>query len=322
MTESFPSPVRVRWWPVTRFFLRTARRTLAESLYLLTAPLIAAAGLLLVLGAPFVAAARPLLPGRGPAAAGALLPARWFADLARAVLVFPIAGPGAEGHLLPRRRPAVHRVRVRTLNGAWLGGPACAYSRGMARVACLLVVACAVLATACTAGRTRLPHPPPVPGAAYTNGGCGATPLRHGPAPRWARSANPPSIPYALARRAQAAGFLFGYPLVAGNPQPTDKILWIVAAPRDGMPLRLTGHPLNAARPVVSSTWPADSAPGEIYPSDVEVPSPGCWRFTLSWNGHTDTVDLWYGSHRLSAARSHEQPEGGDEYGGQQRQQA
>jgi hypothetical protein len=28
------------------------------------------------------------------------------------------------------------------------------------------------------------------------------------------------------------------------------------------------------------------------------VPSPGCWQFTLSWNGHTDTVDLWYVRHR------------------------
>ena len=95
------------------------------------------------------------------------------------------------------------------------------------------------------------------------------------------------------------AGFLFGYPLMAGNPQPyADKVLWVVASPRDGMPLRLTGHPLDAAAPVVSSTWPADSSPGEIYPSEIEVPSPGCWQFTLSWNGHTDTVDLWYVRHR------------------------
>jgi hypothetical protein len=51
-------------------------------------------------------------------------------------------------------------------------------------------------------------------------------------------------------------------------------------------------------RPVVSSTWPADSSPGEIYPSEIEVPAPGCWQFTLSWNGHTDTIDLWYVRHR------------------------
>jgi len=186
----------------------------------------------------------------------------------------------------------------------------------MARIASLVIAACAVLVAACTAGRTPsaatragpsaqansrsgqagLPAgPPPVRGAAYAGGGCGATPLLAGAAPGWASAAHPPPIRYALAERGQAAGFLFGYPLMAGNPQPySDKILWVVASPRDGMPLRLTGHPLGAAAPVVSSEWPADSAPGEIYPSEIIVPSPGCWQFTLSWNGHTDTVDLRY----------------------------
>lgn len=182
----------------------------------------------------------------------------------------------------------------------------------MARVASLVIAACAVLITACSASHAPLTagtgtpaqagrpaSPPPVQGAAHASGGCGATPLHLGSAPRWASSANPPPIRYALAERGQAAGFLFGYPLMAGNPQPySDKILWIVASPRGGMPLQLTGHPLHAARPVVSSTWPADSSPGEIYPSDIEVPAPGCWQFTLSWNGHADTIDLWYVRHR------------------------
>jgi hypothetical protein len=138
-----------------------------------------------------------------------------------------------------------------------------------------------------------------VRGAAYTSGGCGATRLLRGAAPGWASSANPPPIKYALAERGQVAGFLFGYPLMAGNPQPySDKILWVVATPRDGQPLRLTGHPAGATAPVVSSAWPADSTPGEIYPSEVVVPAPGCWQFTLSWNGHTDIVDLWYVTHR------------------------
>jgi len=194
------------------------------------------------------------------------------------------------------------------------------YSHRMAWAAILVVAACALFATACTAGHpapaqtgvgTPAPAtspgahanvstgPPPVRGAAYTSGGCGATPLLRGPAPGWASTANPPPIRYALAERGQVAGFLFGYPLMAANPQPySDKILWVVASSRDGLPLRLTGHPLDAATPVVSSTWPADSGPGEIYPSEIVAPSPGCWQFTLSWSGHTDTVDLWYVKHR------------------------
>jgi hypothetical protein len=67
---------------------------------------------------------------------------------------------------------------------------------------------------------------------------------------------------------------------------------------RPGAPLRLTGHPLNAATPVVRSSWSAGSSPGNIYPSDIEVPAPGCWRFTLAWHRHTDAVDLWYVRHR------------------------
>jgi hypothetical protein len=194
----------------------------------------------------------------------------------------------------------------------------------MTRVSGLVVVACAVLVTACTPGHVSsvaagagtpaqgtakvtsgsvqagVPAGrPPVRGAAYASGGCGASPLLVGAAPGWASSADPPRIRYALAERGQVAGFVFGYPLMAGNPQPySDKILWVVASPRDGMPLRVTGHPLGAAAPIVSSTWPADSAPGETYPSGIVVPSPGCWQFALSWNGHTDTVDLWYVRHR------------------------
>ena len=139
----------------------------------------------------------------------------------------------------------------------------------MTRVASLAAAACAILATACTAGHpppaaagastpasVSTPSvgpaaptgPPPVPGAEYSGGGCGATRLLRGAAPGWASFANPPSTRYALAERGRAAGFL--------------------------------------------------SEPGEIYPSEIVVPSPGCWHFTLSWNGHTDTVDLWYVRHR------------------------
>jgi hypothetical protein len=177
----------------------------------------------------------------------------------------------------------------------------------------VLATGCALLTAACTSGspapaptgRSRVaPSATSQSGAAtapasnaarYTSGGCGATRLRLGGAPRWAASANPPRIPYALAAQGKAAGFLFGNPLRAGHPEnPDNKILWVVALPRDGSPLRLTAHPVGATAPVFSSTWPDNSAPGEIYPSIVNVPVPGCWHFTLTWNGHSDAVDLRY----------------------------
>jgi hypothetical protein len=176
---------------------------------------------------------------------------------------------------------------------------------------------CACVLTACTAGHPRPvatgtgaattgsntvvgqpAGPPPVSGARYTGGGCGATRLLLGAAPGWASSADPPRLRYALAEHGAVAGFLFGYPLMARNPVPyADKILWVVSSSRDG-PLRVTGHPLGAGSPVVSSTWPPDSSPGEIYPSEVVVPTPGCWQFTLAWHGRSDTVDLLYVRHR------------------------
>ena len=83
MTESFPAAIRGRWRPGAGFLFRTGRRTLAESLYLLTAPVTAAAGLLLVLGGLCAGTVGLLLPGRPAAVAGPLAPARWFADLER-----------------------------------------------------------------------------------------------------------------------------------------------------------------------------------------------------------------------------------------------
>ena len=68
MAESLPAALGDRWRPGARFLARVGRRTLVESLYLLTAPVTAAAGLLLVLGGLCAGAAGLLLPGGSPGA--------------------------------------------------------------------------------------------------------------------------------------------------------------------------------------------------------------------------------------------------------------
>jgi signal transduction histidine kinase len=83
MAESLPVAVRGRWRQGASFVVRIGRRALVESLYLLTAPVIAVVGLLLVLGGLCVATVGLLWPAKSRAAAGALAPARWFADLER-----------------------------------------------------------------------------------------------------------------------------------------------------------------------------------------------------------------------------------------------
>lgn len=83
MIGSFPAAVRERWRPGARFAVRVGRRTFLESLYLLTAPVIAGIGLLLVSGGLCVGTAALLVPGGARVVPGVLAPARWLADLER-----------------------------------------------------------------------------------------------------------------------------------------------------------------------------------------------------------------------------------------------
>src|SRR5215469_5191682 len=118
MLASFPAAVRGRWRPGAGSFFRVGRRTLVESLYLLTAPVIAAAGLLLVLGGLCAGTVGWLLPGGSRVVAGALAPARWFADLERwriAKMRSPVSG--AQG---PGQWPRPRKGAAASDPGLWL----------------------------------------------------------------------------------------------------------------------------------------------------------------------------------------------------------
>ena len=83
MAESLPVAVQPPQRARRRFLLRTTRRTLLESLYLLTAPLIAAIVLLVTFGGLCLVLIGLLRPHRSQIATTALTPARWSADLER-----------------------------------------------------------------------------------------------------------------------------------------------------------------------------------------------------------------------------------------------
>jgi signal transduction histidine kinase len=83
MAESFTVTVRGRRRPRASFPARVARRTLVESLYLLTAPVTAVAGLLLMVAGLAAAAVGLLVPGGSGLRAGGLAMARWPGDLER-----------------------------------------------------------------------------------------------------------------------------------------------------------------------------------------------------------------------------------------------
>jgi hypothetical protein len=159
----------------------------------------------------------------------------------------------------------------------------------------LLVAAVLLLIAACGddsgSDGTAIPA-----GAHEVEGACGATVLYTGASEDWTASAGGPTdLVQATSHDGNAVAFLFGNPLRAGEPEnPANKILWVVKQPRGMSDLEIAGHPLDAEAPTVAQSEAADSSPGEIYPSIVNVPSPGCWHFTLQWNGNTDTIDLPY----------------------------
>jgi hypothetical protein len=73
----------------------------------------------------------------------------------------------------------------------------------------------------------------------------------------------------------------------------SNKILWVVGTTRTG-DLVIDGHPLGALTPTVHVTLTPNSFPGEIYPSGIDVPAPGCWQFTLRWADQVAEIELEY----------------------------
>lgn len=120
--------------------------------------------------------------------------------------------------------------------------------------------------------------------------------VRSGVLPVWMRAgfSKNPRIPYVLGMNRLVGGVLFGNPLrsppAAGR---SNKILWVprrysktVAALWIRMQQMDGTHMVGApVRKIIAN------GPG---PSIIDVPSPGCWRFTLSWSGTRDTLDLTY----------------------------
>lgn len=169
-----------------------------------------------------------------------------------------------------------------------------------------LLAAVLLIAAGCSNTPSGSPSPSPTaqavsasppPGASVVAGGCASSQVYRGGIPQWINQATgnntPDSLPYAIASPPIAAGFIFGYPLSAGHPDPSNKILWVVGKPRNGSPLEITGQLSGASQPSVHQSEPPDSG-GEIYPSIVDVPQPGCWRFDLSWSTQHAAVYLVY----------------------------
>jgi hypothetical protein len=135
----------------------------------------------------------------------------------------------------------------------------------------------------------------PSPGTSPSAGPC-APHIISGTLPSWAQSgfSDPTSrTNYELGVEGNIAAILFTYPLLA--PPSTsvhNKILWVPHVPADGSPLLIVAQRMigskNAGAPVRRQL---DGGPG---PSIVNLPIAGCWRLSLSWSGHRDSLDVSY----------------------------
>ena len=123
--------------------------------------------------------------------------------------------------------------------------------------------------------------------------GCGSTAVTPGEqTPPWAE-VGASFLRFVTADEGNAVGFLFADPLRAAprDDGKNNKVLWVVREPRNGSDLTLEGT-MNGE--VVTSTESANSSPGEIYPSIVDAPKPGCWHFTLRWGDNVANLDLQF----------------------------
>lgn len=169
----------------------------------------------------------------------------------------------------------------------------------MRRLAVGIVLACLVSACGSHGAAKRQSSKGVQSAKAVPSAGCGATSVGLSRLPAWTAPAfsssgsSAPAVPWMQTAGGRAVGVVFANRLRAGQPEdPANKVLWIMRLPRNGSPLSIRATPLRARAPVVTASWPANSSPGEIYPSYVNVPTAGCWHLQLRWAGHTDSIDL------------------------------
>jgi hypothetical protein len=92
-------------------------------------------------------------------------------------------------------------------------------------------------------------------------------------------------MPYVTSASGDIVGILWE-PLTAPTPDGNgDKVLWVWRKPVEGIVTAVAR--LDGTGPAVSRF-----ATDVTGPSSVSLPSPGCWRVTITWQGGSDTIDL------------------------------
>jgi hypothetical protein len=137
----------------------------------------------------------------------------------------------------------------------------------------------------------------PVLGSKATQASVCNSHVLRGVLPVWARggfSDAKPRMPHVLGAAGSIVAILWADPLESPAPKDhNNKILWVSrAAANLASDLRIRAQRMSGSRAVGSPvTRRVMGGPG---PSIINLPSPGCWRFTLRWSGRVDTLDLQY----------------------------
>jgi hypothetical protein len=175
----------------------------------------------------------------------------------------------------------------------------------MASSAGALAVAVLAVAVVPRLGSTTRRLPAPTPPAATSHAaatsattlvwGC-PQPLNLDPLPTWARTgfSDPaaPGVRHVIGSGGRIAAIMFG-PLSAPESKTiNNKILWVTRVTADPSPLEVVAT-LDGSTTVIRQEYP--TGPG---PSYLELPEPGCWDVSLTWNAGSqhDELSLYYGS--------------------------
>jgi hypothetical protein len=101
-------------------------------------------------------------------------------------------------------------------------------------------------------------------------------------------------MPHVLGASGNIAAIIFDYPLLSPPSEArSNKVLWVSRVPTTPRSdLLIEAQRIQGSQPVGPAlTRTVTGGPG---PSEIDLPSPGCWRLTLRWSGHVDTLDLQY----------------------------
>jgi hypothetical protein len=182
------------------------------------------------------------------------------------------------GHSIRRREPSVARRRNRDMN----------HTPGLAALLILLA--------GCTPSQPPSQVKASPTAAVHTfAGGCAGTVLTDAVPPIWAQSGwshttgTPWPVPWAFGMPGNTLAYVWGTQLVSAQSSrvdgPNNKVNW-VSKDNPGEGLTVEGRPLGQTQPVVTIAG---------GPSEVNLPTAGCWTFRLTWNAsgqHSSTINL------------------------------